>query len=210
MFRRNMTLYSYYFFRFIWTVILLSSFSFLLYNVVKEITFYYSYPTRTSFSVEFMKRMQFPAVTLCDIGWRNKSKLENSSQAYTYYGSLSLYRHSLPYVDWRDNYYKENGYFEDGNITAYMETAKNFSMFAIFDKDDVIWKDRTKHVVTPLGVCSTFNERGKLTTGFSGSPYNLHLFIDLNLGLNTWASDLGDGLQVLSRDHFENVSCGAQ
>ena len=191
------------FFRFIWAIILLSSFSFLIYNVVKEITFYYSYPTRTSVSVEFMKRMQFPAVTLCDIGWRNKSKLDNSSQAYTYYGSLSPYRDMLPNVDWNDKYYKDNGYFEDGKLAAYVKTAKDFSMFAIFDKDEVMWKDRTKHVVTPLGVCSTFNAKGKLTTGFSGSPYNLHLFIDLNLWLNTWTGDLGDGLQVKLWDKKE-------
>ena len=103
-------------------------------------------------------------------------------------------------MDWNDTYYQENGYYEDGNLTEYKETSLDFEQFI-----DVAWFDAGfpfdyesffEVTLTPLGVCHTFNANGTLWTGFSGSEYNLQMYLDLHTDLYTWSSDTAAGIQV--------------
>ena len=55
------------FFRVIWVVCVVSAMTLFIYQVANRTFVYFDYNTTVSVNVRYIKRVQFPAVTLCNI-----------------------------------------------------------------------------------------------------------------------------------------------
>ncbi|KAK3101611.1 hypothetical protein FSP39_004840, partial [Pinctada imbricata] len=186
----------------IWSFIILVSFSYLVYTLVLELEKYYSYPVRTQVVVTYPTIVQFPAVTICNLCWRNGTKIGNSTQYRDYLSSLDDYSFHGRRPNWSDPWYEEKGFFNETNmreivLNQAMDVSK-FFFHCVFDNDfSLDCKKIFVPMITHEGICYTFNGNGKRKTTFGGSNYNLHLYVDINTDEHTWSSALGDGIQVL-------------
>ncbi|KAK3102529.1 hypothetical protein FSP39_011992, partial [Pinctada imbricata] len=191
-----------------WSIIILASFSYLMYTVVNELRQYYSYPIRTQVNVEYHTEMTFPALTICNLCWRNKSKLGDSLNQDAFYGSISEFSHVFGHPNWSDPWYGENGFYNETTEDFFFDQAMDLSKFLL-----QCWFDNTNQLVceqdfvpifTPSGLCYTFNGDGRRKTTFSGSRYNLHLYVDVNSDSYTWGSAVGTGIQILAHEPGTN------
>ena len=88
-----------------------------------EIQHYYSYPKITSMNVEFHSELKFPAVTVCNLSWRNGSMMGNATQDDAFYGAISPINYLLPPVNWSDPFYLENKYFVNRSFSFFTAEA---------------------------------------------------------------------------------------
>ena len=184
----------------IWTIILLISFSYLVATLVFEIQHYYSYPKITSVNVEFHSELKFPAVTVCNLSWRNGSMMGNATQDDAFYGAISPISYLLPPVNWSDPFYLENKYFVNRSFSCFTAEAIDPSQFirqCNFDKNYTHGcQGELAEFLSPNGLCYTFNADGSHSTKYSGSSHNLEMSIDIHSDRYSWGSDLASGIQV--------------
>ena len=151
-------------------------------------------------NVEFHRELKFPAVTVCNLSWRNGSMMGNATQDDAFYGAISPISYLLPPVNWSDPFYLENKYFVYRNFSFFTAEAIDPSQFirqCYFDKNYTNeCQGELVEFILPNGLCYTFNADGLHSTKYSGSSYNLEMSIDIHSDRYTWGSDLASGIQV--------------
>ena len=167
--------------RLLWLLFLITSMSTIIWFLVDEFKSYYSYPYLSKTSLETFQRMPFPAVTICNMSSKNKSRSSKTEKDKQYWFSVStLAPFSSKKVDWNDSYYQENGYFLPSSTEEEFNMAMDVSKFILVSSFDFMNGLVFEPVLTSLGVCYTWNGDGKVTTKMSGSLYNLHLVLDIH------------------------------
>lgn len=178
-------------------VFLITSMSTIIWFLVDEVRSYYSYPYLSKTSLETFKRMPFPAVTICNMGSKNKSRSSKTEKDELYWLSISsMSVFSSKRVNWTDSYYEENGYFEPISLEQELSMGMDVSKFILSSAFDFMGELEFEPILTSLGVCYTWNGDGKATTKMSGSLYNLHLILDINRELYEAGLTTSTGVKV--------------
>ncbi|XP_061181219.1 acid-sensing ion channel 1A-like [Saccostrea echinata] len=162
---------------------LLTSLVSIVWFLIDEFRSYYSYPFLSKISLESFGRMQFPAVTICNMGSKNKSRSSKSQKDTDYWLSISTMAAFTNEVDWNDSYYKENGYFEPNSLKQELSMSMDVSKFILMSTFDFVDGQVFEPTLTSLGVCFTWNGDGNVTTKVSGSLYNLYVLLDIHRDL---------------------------
>ncbi|XP_062570290.1 acid-sensing ion channel 1-like [Saccostrea cucullata] len=181
----------------IWTLFLLTSLVSIVWFLVDEIRCYYTYPFLSKISLESFERMHFPAVTICNMGSKNKSKSSKSQKDTDYWLSVSNMAAFTNEVDWNDSYYKENGYFEPNSLEQELSLSMDVSKFILTSTFDFLDGQEFKPTLTSVGVCFTWNNDGNMTTKMSGSLYNLHVLLDIHRDLYEASFISATGVKVV-------------
>jgi hypothetical protein len=143
--------------------------------------------------------MPFPAVTICNMGSKNRSRSSRTPKDAAYWLSVSSIAVFAPTeVDWNDSYYKENGYFEPNSLEKELSISMDVSKFILVSTFDFMNDLVFTPVLTSFGVCYTWNGDGNVTTKMTGPLYNFHVMLDINRELYEYGLTATTGVKVRS------------
>lgn len=187
--------------RLLWISFLLTSMTFVAVCLVQEFQSYFSYPFTSKSFLETFERMPFPAVTICNMGSKNRSKSSKSQKDADYWLSVSSVAvFATKKVDWNDSYYRENGYFEPNSLEKELNISMDVSKFILFSTFDFMTELVFKPTLTSLGICHTWNGDGNVTTKMTGSLYNLRVMLDIHRDLYEFGLTATTGVKVIFLD----------
>jgi hypothetical protein len=152
--------------------------------VSRQLWDYYQYPTITFVSERIANELVFPAITICNLSPRNKSKFNDDPRTDNYYIGISeLFHFQLNIsVNWSDPFYVEEGYFKNRTLNDLSSESKNMDVFlAQYRFDLQPEKIEFVSVATELGICLRGNSERPISTKLYGGLYNLHAYLDLSL-----------------------------
>jgi hypothetical protein len=180
------------------TLWLLSA-GYLLFIVSTELTYYYQYPTTITVTGRMSEELEFPAITICNIGSRNKSMFSNDTRTSNYYRRLSGIADLDNTINWTDPFYVTEGYFKERTIEDLYAESKDISRFIKFQQFDLKYSAFTfTPVATDIGLCIRGNVNNTLTTSLHGGLYNLHMYLDLLLDDDYYTTGyLSSGIKVI-------------
>ncbi|XP_048729990.2 acid-sensing ion channel 1-like [Ostrea edulis] len=182
----------------LWISFLLTSMTFVAVCLVQEFQSYFSYPFTSKSFLETFERMPFPAVTICNMGSKNRSKSSKSQKDADYWLSVSSVAvFATKKVDWNDSYYRENGYFEPNSLEKELNISMDVSKFILFSTFDFMTELVFKPTLTSLGICHTWNGDGNVTTKMTGSLYNLRVMLDIHRDLYEFGLTATTGVKVI-------------
>lgn len=143
--------------------------------------------------------LEFPAITICNIGSRNKTMFSNDTRTSNYYRSLSGIADLDNKINWTDPFYVAEGYFKQRTIEDLYAESKDISRFIKFQQFDLKHSAFTfTPVATDVGLCIRGNVNNTLTTSLHGGLYNLHMYLDLLLDDDYYTTGyLSSGIKVM-------------
>ncbi|CAC5360797.1 unnamed protein product [Mytilus coruscus] len=181
-----------------WIVLWLASASYLIYIVTTELSSYYRYPTITTVSLKYADKLQFPAITVCNLATKNRSMFGDDNRTEHYYLRITPMPAAATPINWSDPFYSTEGFFNERTIEDFYNESKQLSQFIEFHEFDL--KSNYLNyspVATDLGLCVRFNGDIPVTTAMYGGLYNLHVYIDLLLDNDYYPeSYVSSGLKV--------------
>jgi hypothetical protein len=191
-------------FRFIWFIAIVASATYLTITVQREITHYYSNPTRTVTKMDVKSELQFPAVTICNLSPYNKSRIPMDPRRDKYVQDMANH---VP-VNWSDPVLRDLGFFEPITPEMMMNATMRRSLsirWGSFDTVGYNVSDIFEYTRAYRGLCYTFNSDGHVHTRFSGSTYNLFIsmWIDQDNYINL-TEDLSAGIKVSQTNYMYN------
>lgn len=197
-----------YIFSSFWLCAFVACAVYLVFIMYQELQHYYNYPTFTIVEVETHLKIEFPAVTFCNINSLRKPNV-NDSRIDDYYLSIGprITRNFREPLDWTDPFYKDNGFFEQRTDSDIINENKQLyhGLLNIFYFDDkntaYVFKESryTDHFTikfTLNGACLTSNSTTILKSSYTGSEYNLVLWLNVDRKNNYFGKWLGEGIQV--------------
>jgi hypothetical protein len=188
----------YFIFSGIWSSAVIGSTAYLIYIVVALFQHYNSYPITTAMYTQSHSQLKFPAVTICNLSPLNKSAVKNDSRIDNYYLSVSIMKQFAEPINWTDPFYEEEGFFKNRSMEEALAVYKNdFTLYFIFDTKLLDLDKFTSASITQSGPCLTFNHDGILATTYTGSKFNLMLWIDVHVKDSYFGESFGDGVKVL-------------
>ncbi|KAM5255818.1 bile acid-sensitive ion channel [Ctenodactylus gundi] len=173
----------------IWLVVVLGSVSLLAWQIYSRLVNYFTWPTTTSVEVQYVEKIEFPAVTFCNL---NRFKTD----AVAKFGIIFFLWHIVSKVF---HLQEINANSTDSNQAIdFVATHQNFSITEFVKNNGFYLNSSTlliceffgmpcgpkdfKHVFTEYGNCFTFNHgenmQGKKKVSVSGR--GLHLLFDVN------------------------------
>jgi hypothetical protein len=100
-------------------------------------------------------------------------------------------------INWTDPFYEEEGFFKNRSMEEALAVYKNdFTLYFIFDAKLLDLDKFTSASITQSGPCLTFNHDGILATTYTGSKFNLMLWIDVHVKDSYFGESFGDGVKV--------------
>lgn len=171
---------------------------FLIYTVVVELRNYYSYPTTSNTIIEVEERLQFPAVTICNMSPRKSIAFPSDEKTTNLYMRTSAFYWGTHEVNWSDPFYAEGRYFEPitlDDIHSESKDMKEFLNFIMFNGIEYSYNELTT-VYTDMGLCKRFNANGTIYTSMYGALYNLHLYINVMTYFDYFSHLCSSGVKV--------------
>jgi len=168
--------------------------------VSRQLWDYYQYPTITFVSERIANELVFPAITICNLSPRNKSKFNDDPRTDNYYIGISeLFHFQLNIsVNWSDPFYVEEGYFKNRTLNDLSSESKDMDVFLAQYRFD-LQPDKIEFasVATELGICLRGNSERPISTKMYGGLYNLHAYLDLSLEDDYFSNNyMSSGIKV--------------
>ncbi|XP_041595070.1 acid-sensing ion channel 5 [Vulpes lagopus] len=175
----------------IWSVIVLGSVSLVVWQIYSRLVNYFTWPTTTSIEVQYVEKIEFPAVTFCNL---NRFRTEAAAKFGVIFFLWNIVYKVVHLQEIRSNY---SG-FKDA--TDFLESHQNFSITEFVKKNGFYLNNRTllecnffgkpcgpqdfAHVFTEYGNCFTFNhgENIQAKEKVSVSGRGLSLLFNVNQG----------------------------
>ncbi|XP_022108989.1 acid-sensing ion channel 4-like isoform X2 [Acanthaster planci] len=188
--------------RLLWLILVLGMTTFLVYNIFKAILVLLRHPETSAISLNYVPRITFPAVTVCNINLLRASSLDESV-----IGTLAaIYQEDR----------SDSTGFDFGPVDAlYHYPNGSDSLETIFNAshqiEDMLFRCRWRHEkcsaanftrrLTDHGVCYTFNdpadERDALQVQNPGSSNGLFMRLNIEQDLYTYGESTSAGIKVL-------------
>ena len=169
----------------------MSSFTGLFALFVELSTEYFQYPTYTWTNIEHTKQLQFPAVTICNLSTRNKSRLPDPAR--------DRFWRLLTLVNWSEPEFQNELYFaprtKEDIIAESMSLNQTF-YYGTFDYQAINITEEFTPVITRNGLCVTWNKDGKVKTRVYGVVMNLRIWMNINSQFYSWNFDTSTGVRV--------------
>lgn len=196
-----------YIFSSFWLCAFIACAVYLVFIMCQELQHYYNYPTFTTVEVETHSEIEFPAVTFCNLNSLRKPNV-NDSRIDDYYLRIGprITRNFREPLNWTDPFYKAHRFFEQRTDSDIRNENKELyhgllNMF-YFDKNTTFmyniggYKDHFTIKFTLNGACLTSNSTTILKSSYTGSEYNLVLWLNVDSKNNYFGEWLGEGIQV--------------
>ncbi|CAC5361584.1 ASIC5 [Mytilus coruscus] len=181
----------------------------------QELQHYYNYPTYTTVEVETHSQIEFPAVTFCNLNSLNKSNIVNDSRIDNYYLSIGP-RMLIGFnksINWSDPFYTEQGFFKKRTEPDILAENKllYYGLLNIFLFDQkTINSGYEEYFTIKLalnGPCLTSNLTTIFKSSYTGSEYNLVLWLNVDRKNSYFGQWMGEGIQrpVWVDELFTNI-----
>ncbi|XP_045058475.2 acid-sensing ion channel 5 isoform X5 [Desmodus rotundus] len=172
-----------------WLAVVLSSVSLVVWQIYSRLVNYFSWPTTTSIAVQYVEKIEFPAVTFCNLN-------RFQTDAVTKFGSIFILWNIVSKVlHFQEISANSTGFKE---AIDFLESQQNFSITEFVKKNGFYLNNSTllacdffgkpcssqdfAHVFTEYGNCFTFNhgENIKARRKVSVSGRGLSLLFNVN------------------------------
>ncbi|XP_038044101.1 acid-sensing ion channel 2-like [Patiria miniata] len=192
--------------RLVWLLVVLGMATWLGVNIVKATLLIMQHPESSSISLNYVPRIVFPAVTICNINLLRSNAL-NESVLETL---AEIYDHSVP------DYHQKGTGVDFGPVDAlYHYPNGSDSTETIFSAshqiEDMLSRCKWRHEkcspanftqrLTDHGVCYTFNdppdERDVLQVSNPGSSNGLYMRLNIEQDLYTYGESTSAGMKVM-------------
>ncbi|XP_069061935.1 acid-sensing ion channel 5 [Pleurodeles waltl] len=151
----------------LWTSVVFGSVIIVCWQICTRIINYFSWPTTTSVTVQYVENIEFPAVTFCNLNRFQTQAVANLSIVFFLWGIVSAVLH-ISSIEGSSKIVQ--------NITDFLQSNQNFSIKEFtwnngfyLNKSTLLrcdffgkpcYAEEFKHVFTEYGNCFTFNHDG--------------------------------------------------
>ena len=176
-----------------WLVFVLASFVGLFSLFIELSTEYFEYPTYTWTTIKHSHELQFPAVTMCNLSTRNKSRLPDSAR--------DEFWRELTKVNWSEPEYQNHLYHVPRTEADIIDESMDFNqtfLYGTFDRREINTSTEVTPIITRHGLCFMWNKDGKasMKTKVYGVLMNLRVWIKINSLFYSWNFDTSTGIRV--------------
>jgi len=101
-------------------------------------------------------------------------------------------------INWTDPFYEVEGFFKNRSMEEVLAVyKKDFTLDQIiFDNKGLDFDKFTSVSITQSGPCLTVNHDGILATTYTGSRFNLKVWMDVHVKDSYFGESFGDGVKV--------------
>ena len=185
------------FYSIVWTLLVLGSFTGLLTIFFQQTTHYLQYPTYTKTVIDHVTEMTFPAITICNLSPRNKSRLPNQARDDYWRDTLLGIGTS---INWTDPRYQTEEYYRQRTTTDVCDESMQLQSMCIsgqFLGEDINVSNDFTQFISTSGLCYTWNKHGTAKTNIPGVFKSFDLMWNVNLQHYAWAMDSSVGVRVI-------------
>ncbi|XP_052695101.1 acid-sensing ion channel 2-like [Crassostrea angulata] len=193
----------------IWAVAFVAMACSLIYTTFEQVNIYFKYPTILNTHVQTQTSVKFPAVTFCSASPLKKQALPDIPDLEYFFLSHSVIGSNVltPRLNLSLSEYAK--YHLPISASWVKDTANRIEdLFLIckFDGKDRVCKSDMEAIITPVGVCYTFNSRnyvsknGHIMTSQTGSTSGLLLYLLVNQNSYVYNDIMTAGFKVIIHD----------
>ncbi|XP_052695077.1 acid-sensing ion channel 4-B-like [Crassostrea angulata] len=193
----------------IWAAALVAMACSLIYTTYEQVNNYFEYPTILNTHVQTQTSVKFPAVTFCSASPLKKQALPNIPHLEYFFLSHSVISSNVLHPPLNLSVSEYAKYHLPINASWVKDTANQIEeLFLVckFDGKDRICKNDIEAIITPVGVCYTFNSRnyvsknGHIMTSQTGSTSGLLLYLIVNQNNYVYNEIMTAGFKVIIHD----------
>ncbi|XP_071847114.1 acid-sensing ion channel 1C-like isoform X2 [Apostichopus japonicus] len=166
--------------RLLWFILLISMAIWLVFGIMSGIRKYFTYPVSTVVEFNYVKTIDFPAVTFCNYNQFRRSKLETYDPVFQQILLALVVKQGVD-IDWdyHDSLYNDNHW----NMTEVAVTSghqlEDMLLSCTWNRGEACGPQNFTTTITDFGICFTFNgdrDSGRrLTVSQAGASQGLRL-----------------------------------
>ncbi|VDH91064.1 Hypothetical predicted protein [Mytilus galloprovincialis] len=190
----------------IWIFALIGMGSLLIYTVYTLYVYYRTNPTLTNINIKFVKAMNYPAVTICNMSPLKRTSINASAVMTTHLLHSSRLGVVLPHLNYSSPAFAElNDPVPEDWLNKSSFDLEDMFHYCVNERHLVPCKDILIPKITQWGKCFTFNNYQKVATNgivkgsMTGSTTALTFYIDVKQDEYVYNTNLAAGVKV---SHF--------
>ncbi|VDI62852.1 Hypothetical predicted protein, partial [Mytilus galloprovincialis] len=184
--------------------------SLLIYMVYTLYAYYRTNSTLTNININFVKAMNYPAVTICNMSPLKRISINASAVMTTHLLHSSRLGVVLPHLYYSSSAFPElNDYVPEDWLNKSSFDLEDMFHYCVNERHLVPCKDILIPKITQWGKCSTFNDYQKVATNgivkgsMTGSTTALTFYIDVKQDEYVYNTNLAAGVKIVLHDPEE-------
>ncbi|XP_071127326.1 acid-sensing ion channel 2-like [Mytilus edulis] len=194
----------------IWIFALIGMGSLLIYTVYTLYVYYRTNPTLTNINIKFVKAMNYPAVTICNMSPLKRTSINASAVMTTHLLHSSRLGVVLPHLNYSSPAFAElNDPVPEDWLNKSSFDLEDMFHYCVNERHLVPCKDILIPKITQWGKCFTFNNYQKVATNgivkgsMTGSTTALTFYIDVKQDEYVYSTNLAAGVKIVLHDPEE-------
>ncbi|KAJ8027746.1 Acid-sensing ion channel 1 [Holothuria leucospilota] len=185
----------------LWTVLLVCLMVWLAYGIIQGVQKYFSYPVSTVIDINYVRSLDFPAVTICNYNQFRKSKIMHDKEIIQQV-LVALATGNSSNVDWEtyDETYANHTFNLTKTTLEYGHQIEDMLIECRWNTGEECGTENLTQVITDFGLCYTFNGKTserRLTVSRAGATRGLKLRLSVQQDEYFWGDNTGAGFKVL-------------